>query len=364
MNATGSGSRTIQALRVAAAAVIALIISEWWHLPHTNLAVWTTLLVMSGQSHTTFQKGLERVLGRGAGVLVGTLIVSFFGDLKLLALGLEVAGLLAFFYAHYCGRLTYTYMNAGLYLQAMLQLGDSDPSVAWVAGGWLFLAIVVGVVVAYLVSWFTYSERDLSIVPGEGQLLPIRGEPLARAAQVTATMLLAQYVFFALGMPPDANTYSLFLIAVIPDYPRMRERVEYFVGGILAGVAFAVPSLLLLNRVFHLPMQVALVGLGMFVSSYLALSKGNIRFVGIEMGTIFPLMMVLPFDKVQTPYQTVYNIIALFAYTLIAWVVGRAWVEMGLVPDRLEKHAGGPSAALALAPGAARSSTRAPRARG
>jgi hypothetical protein len=355
-----SSGRAVQALRVAAAAAIALIVSEWWHLPHTNLAVWTTHMVMSSHPHTTFQKGVERIVGRGIGILLGTLIVSFFGEQKLLALGLEVVGLLAFFYAHFCGRLAYTYQNAGLYLQAMLQLGDGDPRAAWVNGGWMFLAIVVGVAVADLVSWITNAERDLSIVPGEGALLPIRGEPLARAAQVTATLLLAQYAFFAVDLPPDANTFTLFLLSVFPDYPRMRERTGYYVGGILAGVAYAVPALLLLNRVLHLPMFVALVVLGEFVASYVAQSKGNIRFVGIEMGMIFPLIMVLPLERVQSPYTTLYNIIALFTYTLIAVVVGRTWVAVGLVPDR-PAEPGRPPAARAAARVAARSSTRAPR---
>jgi hypothetical protein len=354
-----SSSRVVQALRVAAAASIALVVSEWWHLPHTNLAVWTTHMVMSSHPHTTFQKGLERVVGRGGGILAGTLIASFLGEEKVLALGLESAGLLAFFYAHFCGRLAYTYQNAGLYLQAMLQLGAADPSVAWVNGGWMFLAIVVGVAVAYLVSWVTNAERDLSIVPGEGSLLPLRGEPLARAAQVTATILLAQYVFFALDMPPDANTYSLFMMSVIPDFQKMRERSGHYVGGILAGVAYAVPALLLLNRVPHLPMFVALVALGEYLASYLAQSKGNIQFVGTEMGMIFPLLLVVPFERVQSPYTTVYNIVALFTYTLIAVVVGWAWVAVGLVPERIGGLGGGPSAA-----GAVRNSTRAPRIRG
>src|SRR5262249_35812935 len=152
---------------------------------------------------------------------------------------------------------------------------------------------------------------------GEGSLLPIRAEPLARSAQVTATILLAQYVFFALDLPPDANTYTVFLLSVIPNYPRMRERTGYYVGGILAGVAYAVPALLLLNRVLPLPMLVALVAFGEYLASYVAQSKGNIRFVGIEMGLIFPLMLVLPLEMVQTPYATLYNIIALFTYTLI-----------------------------------------------
>jgi uncharacterized membrane protein YccC len=357
MDAFRSSRRAVQALRVAAAAAIALVVSESWHLPHANLAVWTTHMIMSSHTHTTFQKGGERIVGRGAGILLGTLLVSLLGEQKLLALGLEVAGLLAFFYAHFCGRLAYTYQNAGLYLQAMLQLGDRDPSVAWVNGGWMFLAIVVGVAVAYLVSWFTGAERDLSIVPGEGSLLPIRGEPLGRAAQMTATMLLAQYVFFALDMPPDANTYSLFMMSVIPDLQKMRERTGSYVGGILAGVAYAVPSLLLLNRVLHLPMFVALVGLGEFVSSYLAQAKGNIRFVGIEMGQIFPLIMVLPLEKIQTPSMTFYNILALFTFTLIAVVVGWVWVAVGLVPDRPAEPAGR-RPREASAPGAA--SSRAP----
>jgi hypothetical protein len=339
MGRSPSSRRVVQALRVALAAAIALVVSEWWHLPHTNLAVWTTHMVMSSHPHTTFQKGVERIVGRGAGILLGTLIVSFFGEQKLFALGLEVVGLLAFFYAHFCGRLAYTYQNAGLYLQAMLQIGDGDPSAAWVNGGWMFLAIVVGVVVASLVSWITGAERDLSIVPGEGSLLPIRAEPLGRAAQITVTMLVAQYAFFALDMPPDANIYSLFLISVIPDLQKMDERTGYYVGGILAGVAYAVPALLLLNRVLHLPMFVALVGLGEFVSSYLAQAKGNIKFVGIEMGVIFPLMLVLPCDKIETPSMTFYNIVALFTYTSIALVFGWVWVGLGLVPPRIEEPA-------------------------
>jgi uncharacterized membrane protein YccC len=341
----------MQALRVAAAAAIALVIAEWWHLPHTNLAVWTTHMVMSSHVHTTFQKGVERIVGRGGGILLGTLIVSLFGEQKLLALGLEIVGLLGFFYAHFCGRLAYTYFNAGLYLQAMLQLGDGDPSAAWVNGGWMFLAIVVGVVVAYVVSWITGAERDLSIVPGEGSLLPIRREPLGRAAQITVTMLLAQYVFFALDMPPDANTYTLFMVSVIPDLQKMRERTGHYVGGILAGVAYAIPSLVLLNRVLHLPMFVALVGLGEFLASYLAQSPGNLKFVGIEMGMIFPLLLVLPCDKIETPSMTFYNIIALFTYTLLAVVVGWVWVAFGLVPARIGELTGRPPAAQGASAG-------------
>src|SRR5262245_36594759 len=134
MDTPQSSRRVVQALRVAAAAAIALVLVEWWHLPHAGIAVWTTHMVMSSHPHTTFQKGLERIAGRGAGILLGTLLVSLFGEQRLLALALVAAGLLAFFYAHFCGRLAYTYQNAGLYLQAMYQLGAGDPAAAWVVG--------------------------------------------------------------------------------------------------------------------------------------------------------------------------------------------------------------------------------------
>jgi uncharacterized membrane protein YgaE (UPF0421/DUF939 family) len=92
MNAPRSSEHAAQALRIAAAAAIALIDSESWHLPHTNLAMWTTRMIMSSHPHATFQKGFERIVGRGVGILPGTLIVSLFGEQKLLAMGLEVAG--------------------------------------------------------------------------------------------------------------------------------------------------------------------------------------------------------------------------------------------------------------------------------
>jgi len=59
---------TAHALRSGCAAVIALIIGERLHLPYTNLAVWTTHMVMNQVVFTSFQKGVERVLGRGFGI--------------------------------------------------------------------------------------------------------------------------------------------------------------------------------------------------------------------------------------------------------------------------------------------------------
>ncbi len=333
----------VQALRVGAAAAIALVLVEWWHLPHANLAVWTTHIVMSSFTHTAFQKGLERVGGRGAGILLGILIVNLFGELTPLALLLEIAAMLGLFYAHFCGRLAYTYMNAGLYLNAVVMMNTSDVHAAFVEGGWMFLALVIGVSVAYLVTWLTFAEADFTIDPGEGRLFPLRAEPMGRSAQMVVTMLLAQYLFFAIDLPPESNTFGLFLLSVIPDLQSMIANRRVFVGGILAATFAAVPTFLILNRLPHFPLFVAIIAGALFVASWIAQSSRPWKGAGTEFGTIFPLLVIAPFDRILSPAATLYNIIALYVFAGVAFVVGYLWVDLGWVTPGRDRPAPAPA---------------------
>ena len=329
--------RVLQALRVSLAAMITLLVAESWHLPHANLAVWTTHMIMTSHPHTTFQKGLERIGGRGAGILLGGLLVGFLGELTPLVLVLEIAGMLGFFYAHFCGRLAYTYLNAGIYLNSMVMLntGPGRLGAAYSEGGWMFLAIVVGVVISYLITWLTFGERDLSIVPGAGRLLPIRGEPLSRAAQMVVTMLGAQYVYFALDMPANSNTYGLFLLSVIPDLHAALTQGRVFRAGFLLASGTSIIAVLLINRVPHLPFLVAIVGFTLFVASYMGQSKSGWGPAGTEFGQIFILLVVIPAPRVDSPAATFYNIVALYAFMGIALLVAYLWVALGFVrPER------------------------------
>ena len=60
----------------ATAAVVALVCGEWLQLEHTNLAVWTTHMVMTQYPFSSFQKGIERILGRGLGILGGLVLLT------------------------------------------------------------------------------------------------------------------------------------------------------------------------------------------------------------------------------------------------------------------------------------------------
>ena len=121
---------------------------------------------------TRFQKGLERVVGRGLGILAGLVLTTWFHDTALLTLVLIAALLTTFFYLYFAGRLAYTFLQAGLYVVAMFQIGHANPTSAVSAAEGLFAAIVLGVMVADVVTWLFGAERDLGIRLGEAPLWP------------------------------------------------------------------------------------------------------------------------------------------------------------------------------------------------
>src|SRR4051812_43721033 len=112
---TDRGAATRHALRTATGAALCLIVGEYFQLRHTNLAVWTTYMVMAQHAFTNFQKGAERVVGRTLGVLAGLVIATWLLESPVLAIGCLSVFLLGCFYIYFAGRLSYTFLNAGLY---------------------------------------------------------------------------------------------------------------------------------------------------------------------------------------------------------------------------------------------------------
>src|SRR4051812_31876742 len=105
MSAQDTRNATGQAVLTAVATVVCLVLAEWSGLEHANLAVWTTYMVMAQYSFTRFQKGLERVVGRGLGILAGLVLTTWFHETAVLTLALIAIMLTAFFYLYFAGRL-------------------------------------------------------------------------------------------------------------------------------------------------------------------------------------------------------------------------------------------------------------------
>src|SRR5215831_4026385 len=158
------------AVMTGSATVVCLILAVWFGLAHADLAVWTTFLVMAQFTFTRFQKGVERIVGRGLGILAGLVLTTWFHDTALLTLLLIALLLTVFFYIYFAGRLAYTFLQAGLYVVAMFQIGHANPASAVSVAEGLFAAVVLGVVVADVVTWLAGAERDLDIQFGGAPL--------------------------------------------------------------------------------------------------------------------------------------------------------------------------------------------------
>ncbi len=257
-----SAQDTGHALLTASACVVCLVLAEVFGLEHANLAVWTTHLVLAQYAFTRFQKGLERVVGRGLGILAGLVLTTWFHDTPVLTLVLIAVLLLAFFYLHFAGRLAYTFLQAGLYLVAMFQIGHASPASAVTAAVELFAAIVLGVLVADMVTWLAGAERDLGLRVGGAPLWPLRGAWLSQTLMLAVTVLLTLLGAHALGLPPGAAAISVMLLTVTPHLQALLLKGELRIAGLLLGTAWGLGIFLLVGLLPHFPLLAALVFLG------------------------------------------------------------------------------------------------------
>jgi uncharacterized membrane protein YccC len=313
---------TGHALLTATASVVCLALAEWWGLEHGNLAVWTTFMVMAQYPFTRFQKGLERIIGRGLGILAGLVLTTWFNDTALLTLGLIVLLLTAFFYVYFAGRLAYTFLNAGLYLVAMFQIGHADPAAAVPAAKGLFAAIVLGVVVADLVVWVAGAESDLRIRVGDAPLWPVRGDWLNQSLMLAVTALLVLLGAHMLGLPPEKAAISVMLLTVSPHVQALILKGELRVAGLLLATAWALLTFLVVGLLPHFLLLAALLFLGQFLATYLTRTAGRYSYAGVQMGLVLPLIVVAPraeFGSVTPAVQRLEGVLlGLLASVLVA----------------------------------------------
>jgi len=268
MDTTTTHSALGMALRGALTATISLVLAEWWHLEYANLAVWTTYMVTVQYPFTAFQKGIERALGRGLGILGGWVIVTLFHHAPVLGLTIKLVALLVFFYVYFSGRFAYTFLNAGFYLAGIVSIGAADPSAAFQQGKAFFWAVVLGVVAADLIMWLTGGESDLRIHPGGEPLLPLNYANLNHSLMLVVTVALTQLVTSYLDLPTTAVVTAMMVLTITPDVHEMLKKNELRIFGAVLGTVWGIGSLFLVIQLPHFPLQAALLFLGIFVAAY------------------------------------------------------------------------------------------------
>jgi uncharacterized membrane protein YgaE (UPF0421/DUF939 family) len=292
MPAAANRDATFHALLTAIASVVCLVLAEVWRLEHHDLAVWTTFLVMSQYSHTSFQKGVERILGRGVGILAGLVITTWFDGVPLVAVAFIAVLLTACFYIYFSGRLAYTFLQAGLYLVAVFQIGHSNPSGVVLEAWALFGAVVLGVAVADVVTWLAGVEGDVSIELGTAPLFPIRAEWLNQSLMLAVTVWLTLVAAHWVNLPPSQSAISVLLLTISPHLQALIQKGELRIAGLLLAVVWSIVTFVLIEALPFFPLFAALLFAGQFVATYVTLTGGTYAYAGLQMGLVLPMVIV------------------------------------------------------------------------
>jgi uncharacterized membrane protein YccC len=288
---------TVQAVRGATAAALALIVVEWFHVEHGNLAVWTTHMVMLQYAFSSFQKGIERIVGRGLGILVGLVLLTLWRNAPVMVVVCEAVALLVFFYIYFSDRLAYTFLNAGLYSSVIIAIGRQNYEAAFPEGWQMFLAIVIGVVVANLVSWLSGMERTLAIQTGGPALWPIDPGRLWQSLNLVIAVLLAVLVTHWLALPVATTLVSVMLLTIAPDLQSTLRKGELRLAGAGLAVAYAFVALLFTLQLPFFSLSVMFLFLGMFLAGYLARASQRWSYAGVQMGLVLPMILVVPLSE-------------------------------------------------------------------
>jgi uncharacterized membrane protein YccC len=320
MPAPDAHNATGHALVTAVATVVCLVLAECWGLKHSNLAVWTTYMVMAQYTFTSFQKGLERVVGRALGILAGLVLTTWFNETPLLVLALMAALLTLCFYLYFAEQLAYTFLNAGLYIVALFQIGHANPTAALPEGEGMFLAVVLGVVVADLVTWLAGVERDLGIRVGKAPLWPLRGDWLSHSLMLAGTVVLTLLGAHALGLPAEKAAISVMMLTVAPHVQAMILKGELRIAGALLAAAWSLATFLVVGLLPYFLLLAALLFFGQFVAAYLTRASEKYSYAGLQMGLVLPMVVVAPrseFGSIGTAVQRLEGILLALAASIV-----------------------------------------------
>jgi uncharacterized membrane protein YccC len=324
------GAATRHALRTATGATLCLVLGEYLHIAHTNLAVWTTYMVMAQHPYTSFQKGVERVVGRGLGVLAGLLTATWLADVPVLSLACLSFILMVCFYIYFAGRLSYTFLNAGLYAVVLFDIGRSTPSVAPAEGVAMFTAIFVGVAAADVVNWLAGAEATLVIEAGQAPLWPIRRDWLNQSLMLAVTVLIASETARALQLPVLDSAISVMMLTITPNIQSLLQKGELRILGAILALLYSLFQFIVMVMQPHFALLAVMLFLGLLLASYITHEGGTYSYAGLQMGLVLPMIVLAEpaqFGNLSAALQRLQGIVIAMVVSLI---VGCLWPRFPL----------------------------------
>lgn len=282
-------------------------------------------MVMAQYEFSSFQKGLERIIGRGLGILAGLLVSTYLEGaffLSHVVLSLLLTGC---FYLYFSGRLAYTFLNAGLYAIVLFEIGNAHPSEAISEGEAMFATIVLGVVVADLVTWLAGFERDLHIKLGEAPLWPLRGDWLNQSLMLTVTVFLTVKLADALNLPIVNSAISVMILTITPNIQSLIRKGELRIAGALMASIYALGMFIVLALEPYLALLATLLFLGQFFATYITRTGGAFSYAGLQMGLVLPMLVVAPPSEIGDLASALERLQGILIALATSLLVGGLW---------------------------------------
>jgi uncharacterized membrane protein YgaE (UPF0421/DUF939 family) len=292
-NDAGASDALGRALRIGVASASCLIIAECFGFAQTSLSVYTAYLVMAMFPISSFQKGLERFLGRVLGLLYGLLVIVLFRETPLIYLFLIALGQTFACYVNLSGRLAYAALMAAIFIGVMGALGITAPASAAPYAGAAAVQLALGELLAFLVNFVTRAERTLSIELRGQPLLPVRLEWLNTAAMLSAGQIATMFATLLLDVPVTATMISALIIGLVPGglVEEGKKAWQRTLGAILGG-GYALLCEALLELQPYLAILAALVFWIEFAATYLTITSKKNSYAYLQMGMVAPLVLL------------------------------------------------------------------------
>lgn len=319
-------------LRTALAVTVCLIVAERLHFEQAGLAVWSTYMVMVQFAYTAFQKGVERTLGRGAGILIALVLAALTRNAPALGFVVELVAIVPLFYFYFSNRLAYTFLNAGLYLAAVMEIARDAPATLTLQAAQLFEAILLGVILAMLVDWLTGGENDVTIHTEGEPLWPIDRERLLHSAMLVFTVAVVQLASYALELSTTTAVVSVMLLTITPDYQSLLHKGELRLAGAGLAIVFAAITLLLLVRRPSFVLFAFALFLGTFLAVALARNSKRWDYAGVQMGLVLPMILVVPHHEFGSLHSAFARIGGAILAICGSMFVGVVWAALAHTP--------------------------------
>jgi uncharacterized membrane protein YccC len=314
------------ALRVGVASVSSLLVSECLGTEQAALSVYTAFLVMALFPISSFQKGVERFVGRVLGLMYGLLVIWLTRENRLLYLLLIAIGQMTACYIYLSGRLAYAALMAAIFIGVIAAMGVTDPESAspYVAAATVQLAL--GEALAYLVNLVSGAEATLAIEVRGSPLLPLRRDWFNTAAMLSAGQAATMFATLQLRLPVTATMVSAMVIGVVPGglMEEGKKAWQRTLGALLGG-GYALVSIWLLHHQPYMAVQAALVMFIMFAATYLTKVSTKNSYAYLQMGMVAPMVLIAEHGDIGDIDTAVQRLVGIVVGLVAAGLVSVFW---------------------------------------